>query len=802
MTRDLLKRRSLLKHLSLAGTLPVFTGCTSLGNSGFAGNRGVSAVTGPLKEVRAGRNRFVVKKDGGWKEILLRGVNLGRAIPGKFPGNSPVGFGRYRRWLNQISLMDANVVRLFTVHPPEFYRALSKHNRETDRTIYLLQGTWLPPQQVTDGKTAYEGGTSLVFDERLELTVDAVNGGGDIPHRPDHAGGSFDVDVSNYCLGYVAGLEWKPGFVSKTDREHEGGGYRGGYVYSDDGSTAFERWLAKRLDRLVEHLTERYGHQRPVSFINWPPTGPLGRSERQTNGSSSINPNHVASTEKFESGVFTTFSAYPYYPDFLAQGDESRSRDGGYGGSKETSTSGNGGDGGSTETYKEYIRDLVEHIDNPLFVAEFGVPSSRGIAHRHSEGLDQGHNTETEQGKIDGMLFQSVMDAGCAGGALFSWQDEWYKSTWNTEHREDEWRRPFWLNVESPEQEFGILAFEPKNGVSLSGKTDEWEDTERLAVKNGQPHQVLDDGYDEGRNLRELRMTSDESYLNFRIKYSNLGKKVDWSKTRTVVTVKTTPGMGNHELPGVDVESEQTVDFAVVLGGPSNSRLLVASHYDPFYYLYGEKDEYIERKPYASKPENGVYHPVRLATQLPEKPVQEKNPRDQGEADIGDIFRYVETGKLRYGNGDPSSSGYDSLTDVHVDTDDDTVEFRIPWMNLNFRDPSTRTVQGNFWKQGIDFGRSIDGIEVAVLTYRPEEHQDNRDGAGETIAGETVAGETIAGETVAGVTDVLAGDGLTDGQLDGFLRYSWDDWKSPGYTERLKKSYGEVREVYGRYSKR
>ena len=44
-----------------------------------------------------------------------------------------------------------------------------------------------------------------------------------------------------------------------------------------------------------------------------------------------------------------------------------------------------------------------------------------------------------------------------------------------------------------------------------------------------------------------------------------------------------------------------------------------------------------------------------------------------------------ETGRLRYGCGDPASAAYDSLADFM--TREGCIELRLPWQLLNFADP-------------------------------------------------------------------------------------------------------------------
>ena len=82
--------------------------------------------------------------------------------------------------------------------------------------------------------------------------------------------------------------------------------------------------------------------------------------------------------------LLLAYHAYSYYPDFIRwrSGTTNRPR--------------------NRNVQVVYFRQLCAyHAGIPLMIAEFGVPSSRGIAHRGPLGEDQGKHTEAEQGTID-----------------------------------------------------------------------------------------------------------------------------------------------------------------------------------------------------------------------------------------------------------------------------------------------------------------------------------------------------------------------------------------------------------------
>ena len=92
---------------------------------------------------------------------------------------------------------------------------------------------------------------------------------------------------------------------------------------------------------------------------------------------------------------------------------------------------------------------------------EFGAATGRGEIHENqvtSRGL--GYYSEKEQGKILVDCYEDIMAAGLSGGCVYSWQDEWFKHTWNTMYAVDLSRNIYWEDAQTNDQHFGLLAFE------------------------------------------------------------------------------------------------------------------------------------------------------------------------------------------------------------------------------------------------------------------------------------------------------------------------------------------------------
>lgn len=61
---------------------------------------------------------------------------------------------------------------------------------------------------------------------------------------------------------------------------------------------------------------------------------------------------------------------------------------------------------------------------------------------------------QKKTGKIGVRLYgKNIMASNALGGVVFTWQDEWFKRTWNTMELDNPDRRPYWSNVQTNEQD-------------------------------------------------------------------------------------------------------------------------------------------------------------------------------------------------------------------------------------------------------------------------------------------------------------------------------------------------------------
>src|SRR6266581_4022240 len=191
--------------------------------------------------------------------------------------------------------------------------------------------------------------------------------------------------------------------------------------------------------------------------------------------------------------------------------------------------------------YFGYLLDLRRHhAGRPVLVAEYGVPSSRGVSHLQPEGMHHGGHDEEEMAAIDVRLTREIREAGLAGGIVFAWLEEWFKHTWVTIDLElPAERTRLWHNVMDAEQNYGLLG----EYAGAAGGTPE---------PGGDPVRWRALPVLEHSDTVALRVGADPSYL-----YLVLDGGPALDSTRYVVGIETQRGSGGERtLPGVSEVSD------------------------------------------------------------------------------------------------------------------------------------------------------------------------------------------------------------------------------------------------------
>ncbi|NLO32837.1 MAG: hypothetical protein GX117_05695 [Candidatus Hydrogenedentes bacterium] len=697
------------------------------------------ATSQPATEISSGQNspKFVsrvrqnglqVLRQGEWQDLPVKGVNMGMAKPGTFPGEAAITEEEYYRWFEQIAAMNANTVRIYTLHPPGFYRALKHFNESHPTPLYIMQGVWVNEEAIAAHKDAFHPAIEQDFQNEMRKIADAIHGNIVVPPTPGHASGTYRADVSDYVTAWIIGIEWDPALVHGTNENNPDTGTYQGTLFETKGGAAFEHWLAKQMDLLTAYEMEKYGSLRPMSFTNWPTTDILSHPSDLSGVEAwvSVDPNAIITKGEMDQvGQFASYHVYPYYPDFINHDEKYQT----YLDFR-----------GEENNYAGYLHELMAAHTLPVLIAEFGVPASRGMAHESRFGWNQGLLSEEQQGQIDAHLFEDIMSEGAMGGLLFTWQDEWFKRTWNTMDYDNPTRRPYWSNAQTNEQQFGLLSFD-RHKIRVNGTTkDDWSAPSLYEGAGG--------------ILRALYVDHDERYLYIRLDTSMSPGQYP------LILLDTVPMQGNRTIagPGEPIGFSQGIDFLVDLQ-PGQERLKIDPYYDFYQYLYGHVLKLLRPLPETPKTDSGVFSRIRYVLSREYAPLYDEK---------GIAWTDFETGLLRKGNGDPGDQTYDSLTDFSWGSDG-TLEIRLPWLLLQSKDPSRKEFMGDLYKEGLEASVIIDGIGIGALLM-------NGDG-------------TVADSFPA----------IDQELLPALRSYTWQQWDLPMFEERLKRSYPIIAEVFAQY---
>ena len=488
---------------------------------------------------------FEVLQDGKWQSIIFKCVNIGMGKPGYFPGEAAITEEEYYRWFTQIGEMNANTIRVYTLNPPGFYKALARYNREAKTPLYVLHGIWAEEEGLEKTLDAFNKETVGKFHHEMHLIVDAIHGNANIEAVAGHASGLYDADVSEYVIGWIIGIEWYPEMVLNTNNTYaQLGQYKGKY-FETTNAAPFEYWLAEQMDYLLQYEKTNYNWMRPISFTNWPTTDMLAHPSEPNEKEDlvGINPNTIYPIGEAENtGYFASYHVYPYYPDFMNYDERYLA----YVDHR-----------GNTNSYAGYLAELRQAHRMPVLIAEFGIPASRGLTHKNPYGWNQGFVTEQQQGEILQHLYEDIMAEDYLGGFVFTWQDEWFKRTWNTMDYDNPERRPYWSNAQTNEQQFGLLSFD-RHKIQIDGNIEEWQAPALYKSKTtSQPSMKLD---------------TDERYLYIQLK----GQAFKQSTVQIVLD--TIQGQGKQTKSDINnVQFSNDIDFVVELNRHKPSRIVIES---------------------------------------------------------------------------------------------------------------------------------------------------------------------------------------------------------------------------------
>ena len=739
---------------------------------------------------RVQKGFFEVFKNERWKRIYVAGVDIGPATPGHFASEPPTEVSVYLDWLGKIGEMGANCVRAYNILPPAFYQALKQHNQSPDSAkLYLIQGIWLGGGEQTDLFSIPE---EAAAHEEITRAIDVVHGQGDLPQRKGSAGGLYFADVSDDVLGFLLERDMPPHWVLANNQANAHRTFHSGkYVTLANGS-ATEAWLARLMDFTVSHEVEKYNCQHPLAFANSATLDPLSHpsessvaeevSIRRNQGERTaampppgdlIDDNDVVSLDETklgtgeddQAGIFSAYAVYPFYPDFMY-------RDPSYLAVR---------DHQGPDPFLGYLKALKNHFSGmALLIVEYGIPTSSGVSHLQPFGWNEGGLSEQEQGEALARMTRNIAEAGCAGGVVFEWQDEWYRAGWLAgPFARPADRRALWNNRMDPNQGFGVWTYDPDLTASLFSGFSGWDSVPRLYQRSAGATIELHDGWDAERTLRSLAVASDEAFVYLRLEVERVRKEADNSPNlegaHYFIGVSTDPGQfGNRVLPGLvpRVRSESGANFLLDLAEDGRARLLIASNYDP-----RELQPIFGAAPAVQSSYRIPFTPALADwTGFEEIMVEPNRRRFARDGHLFPAQLYNES-LLQYA---PAGRTSDSMADWTCDFTHNAFVFRLPWGLLTVMDPSSHQVFAGT-ERGLRFASlETEGLVLFAASFRaigPIQFQQLRGGG------------TPAVDALPGVDE--------QGWFRRLPVYTWPRWNAVKVQEgRPKGAYVSLQKVF------
>ena len=603
--------------------------------------------------------------------LFIKGVNLGVATPGKYAGDleTAANYSDFMRWFQLMADAGINVIRVYTLHMDFFYDAVYDFNTAREQAgktpLYIVHGIWL--DETSPAVDLYSITTD--FSTNIQETVAAVHGDISLDYvgRPGKGYGTYTSDISKWVLAWIIGREVHPDEVTLANDDHPDINSYNGSMLSLPTGNAAESWITARMDEVLVYEHSDYGTTRPISFSSWPTLDPLPHATevdpdpadpdvKPWEDSEQIDLANIDDS-KAPAGVFYSFHAYPYYPDFISEDPTYRSYS--------DSTGGN--------SYLGYLNALKNHYSGrPVIIAEFSVPSSWGNVHSAHSGMHHGGHDETTQGTYGARMLQNIHDAKMGGGMLFAWIDEWWKPTWLTNEFDFPFtRRAYWHNLMAPEQNYGLVGFKPDapsyTTLLQSDNMTAWPAGNVTSVEAA----ADTDYYRLRLGLASPLSGSDELLIALDTYEAALGED-------SIAASTTTPA----NKIGATITTAQKSEFLLHIyhdGNQWQAQLYVGSDYD-LYGLYGGEHTSNLRSPTTP---TGIWNPVKWKT----------NYTDYSGASGYTSF-YALQGNYEFEAGrlqvQPQGGSVNSKDAVILNSSD--VEIRLPWGLLQFTDPSQHQV--------------------------------------------------------------------------------------------------------------
>lgn len=582
--------------------------------------------------------------------FLVKGVDVDSFVPGYYDTDHAVSKQKYMEWFEQIADMNANTVRAVRIYDPDFYNAFYEFNTQQigkkESPLYLIQVVGVTDYAQNNARDAWSDEFYGSLVRNAKRCVDVVHGRQFLPYARTSGYGLYTRDISPWLLAYEIGSRWEADTIAYTDhKDDRTGAYEGEYIEVDGNATSFERLLGQVMDTLCQYETDKYAQQHLIAGTTQLNTDPFDFEplyDQQIGKSASIDFSRFKAGPRLVSGLIIAYSYHDYGHDFskdLTPDEQERLK-----GVLDQDNAGTGAD--------PYLRLFEHYSTHPVILVNGGYSSSRG-----QTGLD-GPYTEQEQGEALVRLYRKALASGLDGMVLTGWQDNRSRSDWNTSPYVEEGQQPFWHDLQSEGQGFGLLEFKPlgiNGAIEIDGETQEWTKKEQI-------------------------LSCPVGKLSVQFDAEGVYMKIDWAKDvqfPVVIPIDVTPNSGARQIEGEPYTFDRDADFVLVLDSKKEAILRVQTYYESVRAAWNAQirgsDAYSIQVP---EPHEARFVPV-------ESVAEEAIVDTAGH--LTDFMPTVASGVLRCAKG----ADLYSMADV--------TELRLPWGLLNFSAPNQAAVHDDYY---------------------------------------------------------------------------------------------------------
>lgn len=604
-----------------------------------------------------GKNIFIKNKENEYKDFIIKGVNLSSSIAGNYATDYAIDYDTYLRWFKLIQEMGSNTIRTYTIYDDTFYNAFYDYNKNNENPLYLLQGIQVSDYANNSSIDAYGKGFYDELKQDSIDVVDVIHGRKIISSNNMKGSGKYTKDISPWLLGYIIGNEWNSGTIEYTNQGDYATKYTGKYFKTTSDATAFEAMLAKIMDEMINYESSKYKTQSLITFSASPEIDPFEYDSyyaKQLGKYTMVDAEHIQSTENLLSGYFVSYQLYEYCPNFSDYFSEIQK--------KNLTDILNNLD--KSTYYYGYTQLLQEYHTMPVVISSFGYSSSRG-----SDQVE-GPLNEKQQGERIISTYQDIIDDGCKGAFIDSWQDIWANNMWNTSYSVMQKETYRWNDVQSESTGYGLMGFR-SNEIYIDGDQSDWP-SKQMIINND-----------------DIKLSSfyDEIGIYLFVEKDGLTKDQE-----LFIPIDTTNKSGSKVYKDKNLLFERASDFLLHLQG-KESRILVHSRYESlranYFYETNREDPFIN---YPDKYDNNFVH-INMIARNQNLINPSMNDEQIYQSKIFDVY---ETGKLKEGNQNPNSENTNSLADFKFGKN--CVEIRIPWQLINFSNPFDLMIHDDYYE--------------------------------------------------------------------------------------------------------